>query len=126
MTASCAAAIAAIAMVAVLMLCACVFWTAMQCACVLMDLVDPNLYLTMLPDAMKKVEKEFNKPAIVALYDTVDFIGISSYAGESHPWRQAYQAVVQALPASCVCLHVCTPFNRCPERGHCHQRPCSV
>lgn len=51
------------------------------CACVLMDLVDPNLYLTLLPEAMKKVEAEFNKSAIVALYDAVDFIGISSYAG---------------------------------------------
>lgn len=72
------------------MLRACVFLISLQCACVLMDLVDPNLYLTMLPDAMKKVEKEFNKPAIVALYNTVDFIGISSYAGGINPWRQTY------------------------------------
>jgi hypothetical protein len=28
----------------------------LQCACVLMDLVDPNLYISMLPDAMKKVQ----------------------------------------------------------------------
>ncbi len=54
---------------------------SMQCACVLMDLVDPNAYLTLLPAAMKEVEKEFNKAAIVQLYDTIDFIGISSYAG---------------------------------------------
>jgi hypothetical protein len=54
----------------------------LQCACVLMDLVDPNLYITMLPEAMKKVEKEFNKDNIIKLYDTVDFIGISSYSGE--------------------------------------------
>lgn len=47
-----------------------------------MDLVDPSLYLTLLPEAMKKVESQFNKTAIVKLYDTVDFIGISSYAGE--------------------------------------------
>lgn len=51
------------------------------CACVLMDLVDPNLYLTLLPEAMKKVEAEFNKSAIMTLYNAVDFIGISSYAG---------------------------------------------
>lgn len=54
----------------------------LQCACVLMDLVDPNLYLTMLPEAIKAVEHEFNKSAIIQLYNTVDFIGISSYAGE--------------------------------------------
>jgi hypothetical protein len=47
-----------------------------------MDLVDPNLYITMLPEAMKKVEKEFNKNNIIKLYDAVDFIGISSYSGE--------------------------------------------
>lgn len=46
-----------------------------------MDLVDPNLYLTLLPEAMKKVEADFNKSAIVTLYDAVDFIGISSYSG---------------------------------------------
>lgn len=58
------------------------------CACVLMDLVDPNAYLTLLPAAMKEVEKEFNKPAIKELYDTVDFIGISSYSGEQAASRQ--------------------------------------
>jgi hypothetical protein len=47
-----------------------------------MDLVDPNRYLTLLPEAMKKVNHEFNKTAIVELYNTVDFIGISSYAGK--------------------------------------------
>jgi len=47
-----------------------------------MDLVDSNLYLTLLPEAMKAIEHEFNKFAIIQLYDNVDFIGISSYAGE--------------------------------------------
>lgn len=46
-----------------------------------MDLVDPNLYITMLPEAMKKVDHEFNKAKIIELYNTIDFIGISSYAG---------------------------------------------
>lgn len=46
-----------------------------------MDLVDPNAYLSLLPAAMKEVEKDFNKAAIIELYNTVDFIGISSYAG---------------------------------------------
>jgi hypothetical protein len=50
---------------------------------VLMDLVDPSQYLTMLPEAMKTVESQFNKTAIVELYNTVDLIGISSYAGEN-------------------------------------------
>jgi hypothetical protein len=45
-----------------------------------MDLVDPTAYLTLLPDAMKKIENQFNKAAIIELYNTVDFIGISSYA----------------------------------------------
>jgi hypothetical protein len=55
----------------------------LQCACVLMDLVDPNLYITMLPEAMKKVDHEFNKAKILELYNTIDFIGISSYAGKA-------------------------------------------
>ncbi|WIA29300.1 hypothetical protein OEZ86_011805 [Tetradesmus obliquus] len=50
------------------------------CACVLMDLVDPTQYLTLLPEAMKAVNSQFNKTAIVELYNTVDLIGISSYA----------------------------------------------
>lgn len=49
---------------------------------VLMDLVDPSQYLTLLPEAMKPIENQFNKSAIVELYNTVDLIGISSYAGE--------------------------------------------
>jgi hypothetical protein len=51
-----------------------------------MDLVDPTAYLTLLPDAMKKIEKQFNKAAIIELYNTVDFIGISSYAGKMSVW----------------------------------------
>lgn len=47
-----------------------------------MDLVDPTQYLTLLPEAMKAVNSQFNKTAIVELYNTVDLIGISSYAGE--------------------------------------------
>jgi hypothetical protein len=47
-----------------------------------MDLVDPSQYLTLLPEAMKPIESQFNKAAIVELYNTVDLIDISSYAGE--------------------------------------------
>jgi hypothetical protein len=47
-----------------------------------MDLVDPSQYLTLLPEAMKPIESQFNKTAIVELYNTVDLIGISSYAGK--------------------------------------------
>jgi hypothetical protein len=50
-----------------------------------MDLVDPNLYLTLLPEAMKRVNHEFDKKAIITLYNTIDFIGISSYAGKGTP-----------------------------------------
>jgi hypothetical protein len=77
------------------------------CACLLMDLVDPNLYLTLLPEAMKKVEAEFNKSAIVKLYDEVDFIGISSYAGECGlvlqvgMWRQCMRCGVSVQHAAC-------------------------
>jgi hypothetical protein len=44
---------------------------------------------TLLPDAMKKIEKQFNKAAIIELYNTVDLIGIRSYA-ENEPlvWQQ--------------------------------------
>jgi hypothetical protein len=49
-----------------------------------MDLVDPSQYLTLLPEAMKPIESQFNKTAIVKLYNAVDLIGISSYAGEPH------------------------------------------
>jgi hypothetical protein len=31
---------------------------------------------------MKPIESQFNKTAIVELYNTVDLIGISSYAGK--------------------------------------------
>jgi hypothetical protein len=50
------------------------------CACVLMDLVDPVQYLSQLPAAMKPLMHKFNTSAIQELYQTVDLIGISSYA----------------------------------------------
>ena len=50
------------------------------CACVLMDLIDPTEYLAKLPAAMKPLMKKFNTSAIQELYQTVDLIGISSYA----------------------------------------------
>lgn len=37
---------------------------------------------TRLPDAIKPIMKQFNTTAIVELYNSVDLIGISSYACE--------------------------------------------
>ncbi|KAF8073017.1 rpsQ [Scenedesmus sp. PABB004] len=88
------------------------------CACVLMDLVDPSQYLTLLPAAMKPLMPQFNTTAIIELFDTVDLIGISSYAalkpdfklddledaiwqvrGCQPAWSRAHAAPRRAAPA---------------------------
>eukprot|EP00884_Botryococcus_braunii_P003248 jgi/Botrbrau1/12924/Bobra.92_1s0004.1 len=50
------------------------------CGCVLQDLVDPNHYLELFPSAFQAVSNQFDIPSITALYNEVDFIGISNYA----------------------------------------------
>lgn len=39
---------------------------------------------------MKPIMKQFNTTAIIELYNTVDLIGISSYAGKTHRDRDTH------------------------------------
>lgn len=74
------------------------------CGCVLQDMVDPSRYVDEFPNAFEKVRGNFDIPAISALYDAADFIGISNYASfpnadfkvkdlESATWQFAFEAV---------------------------------
>ena len=73
------------------------------CGCVLQDMVDPSRYVDEFPNAFEKVRGNFDLPAISALYDAADFIGISNYASfpnadfkvkdlESATWQFAFEA----------------------------------
>lgn len=73
------------------------------CGCVLQDMVDPSRYVDEFPGAFEKVRGNFDLPAISALYDAADFIGISNYASfpnadfkvkdlESATWQFAFEA----------------------------------
>jgi hypothetical protein len=44
------------------------------------DMVDPNLYLQEFPAAFAAVASQFDLGQVQALYNEVDFIGISNYA----------------------------------------------
>lgn len=43
-------------------------------------MVDPNRYLELFPSAFQAVSGQFDLASINALYNEVDFIGISNYA----------------------------------------------
>ena len=66
-------------------------------------MVDPSRYVDEFPNAFEKVRGNFDIPAIAALYDAADFIGISNYASfpqadfkvkdlESATWQFAFEA----------------------------------
>ena len=66
-------------------------------------MVDPSRYVDEFPNAFEKVRGNFDLPAISALYDAADFIGISNYASfpnadfkvkdlESATWQFAFEA----------------------------------
>eukprot|EP01025_Chloroclados_australasicus_P033446 TRINITY_DN3411_c0_g1_i2.p2 TRINITY_DN3411_c0_g1~~TRINITY_DN3411_c0_g1_i2.p2 ORF type:complete len:362 (-),score=59.47 TRINITY_DN3411_c0_g1_i2:442-1527(-) len=50
------------------------------CACVLMDLVDPTLYLQQFPAAIAPILHTFDLEGIQEMFGSADFIAISSYA----------------------------------------------
>ena len=73
------------------------------CGCVLQDMVDPSKYVDEFPAAFEAVKSQFDIPAITALYDAADFIGISNYPSFSSPefkvkdlesatWQFAFEA----------------------------------
>jgi len=73
------------------------------CGCVLQDMIDPSKYVDQFPGAFEAVKSQFDIPAITALYDASDFIGISNYPSfpgaefkvkdlESATWQFAFEA----------------------------------
>eukprot|EP01023_Acetabularia_acetabulum_P004930 TRINITY_DN12056_c0_g2_i1.p1 TRINITY_DN12056_c0_g2~~TRINITY_DN12056_c0_g2_i1.p1 ORF type:complete len:300 (+),score=45.34 TRINITY_DN12056_c0_g2_i1:182-1081(+) len=50
------------------------------CGCVLMDVVDTVEYIDRFPDAIAPVLNTFDVEGLQALFEVIDFVGISSYA----------------------------------------------
>eukprot|EP01025_Chloroclados_australasicus_P046899 TRINITY_DN5193_c0_g1_i10.p1 TRINITY_DN5193_c0_g1~~TRINITY_DN5193_c0_g1_i10.p1 ORF type:complete len:291 (-),score=43.53 TRINITY_DN5193_c0_g1_i10:66-938(-) len=50
------------------------------CACVLLDLIDPTLYLQQFPEAVAPILHTFDLVSLKELFEASDLVGISNYA----------------------------------------------